>query len=902
MFIVLAAGVGSYDSTPATAQERSDMFCAQGLVIISELMAAPNPAPGSSSLRDQFGRIADWIELYNTGDTPVDLTGWRLTDDYDDLARWQFPAGVQLPGRSYLVVFASGENRMNPAQPLHTNFRLERAGEFLGVVNPAGEIVFSFGAAYPEQLTGVAYGYEPRRDCLTGYGLTPRSLFPASPRRRNPDGQGPLISAVAHEPDRLPAGQNLTVAATVAVDAPDAPVHEVTLHYRINFGREQTLPMRLQSGATYAATLPTGAAPAGALVRYYVTANLIDSSGQTHASRWPLPCERPVMGTTVAPAPPPVRPHAVWLPLLRMPADRGWDYVRCPEYTGTVVGAAAVESQTALPLFHWYIEEDPTSGWEWYRPGFNAHVVSGNPAWSYNDPGATAVLYYDGHLYDNVLVKLRGAGTLGFNKKGIQFEFNEDHDITVNVTVGDGKQRANEIHLATTGNDESFIRQPLGYAVYAQAGASSVTSFPVRLQQNGHFFGVFTYLEDIDRRFVERNGLYGEGLLYKSQQNTLTLPHYVPNLAPTDGFEQILPQRVYTVATLAELIRNINPDPFAAEPDYATITAYLFDHFDIPGLLNYMAARTVLDDFDTTRHNYLVYQDLHYDPAQPSPALWTGTGEWRILPWDKDNVLRGNSADDHPFYGAAGYTDTPNALFTAVVNSPVLQAMYLRRLRSVMDTVLADTGDGAWIDAYAAVLTAQVAPDARLDSAVWSHNTLAPTDARVSPFDPTVLPTLIESRRRTLYGPDPRAYHQLIPPAQAGAGGVVFGPVVTGDAPESSAVTLVNCTLAAMDLSGWSVAATEGEPYTLRAGVVLPAGGSVHLTPDVRAFRAYHRQQQGVANLGYFVLGGLDPALLLADAQADAAALTLFDATATAVAHSTDNANCNQVYLPVVQE
>lgn len=896
LFWMLAAGSGGFNPTPAAAQERSDIFCAQGLVIISEIMAAPNDAPGSSSLRDQFGRFSDWIELHNTGDTPVNLAGWRLTDSYRNRDRWQFPDGVTIPGRGYLVVFASGDDRTNPAQPLHTNFRLTREGEFLGVVDPNGEIVFSVGAAYPEQFTGVAYGYEPRPTCLTGYGLTARHLIPATPGRRNPTDQGPVISEVGHEPAAPAPGQDLTVAATVAAET---PVQAVTLHYRVNFGAEETVPMQAQAGLTYAATIPGSAAPAGALLRYYVTATLTGSGGQTQTSRWPLPCVRPVAGTTVAPAPPPARPHTVWLPIMTMPATLHRDYVRCPEALGTVAGAAAVESQTALPVMHWYIEEFPPYGWEWYRAGYNGHVLAGNPPWSYIDPGVPAVLYYNGQLFDNVIVELRGSGTLGFNKKGIQFELNEDYNLHLSIP-GQPDYVTGEIDLATTGNDESYIRQVVGYAAYARAGVTSGTSFPVRIQQNGTFFSVATLVEEVNHRYATRRGLSENSLMYNAGQNTLSVPHYIPGFSLTAGFDQVLPRRANYTVTLDALIRAINPAPDEA-PDLDQTAAYLFDHFDVPGLLNYLAVRTVLDDFDTIRHNYLLHQDLQYDAAQPDPTQWRGAGAWTILPWDKDNLFRAGTTDDHPFFGAAGYTSNPNALFTAVFYHPALRAMYLQRLRSVMDLLLGAESGAAWIDAYVAELTGKVTPDARMDSQRWSEQPLASTDIRVAPFDPRVLVEEIASRRRTLYNRDGRGYGALIPPAQAAAGALIFGATVAGSTPETAALTLVNCTDAALDISGWTLAVASGEdaaaPYTLRGGVVLPPQGQLYLTADGRAFRDEQRQQQGVATLGYFVQSGLAPEWLTG-----AAAVTLYDAAGRAAATTTDDARCRQLYLPVVQE
>jgi len=61
-------------------------------------------------LADEDGEFADWIELYNGGNTSIDLTGFALSDDEQDAFKWLFPR-VTLPADSFLVVFTSGKNR-----------------------------------------------------------------------------------------------------------------------------------------------------------------------------------------------------------------------------------------------------------------------------------------------------------------------------------------------------------------------------------------------------------------------------------------------------------------------------------------------------------------------------------------------------------------------------------------------------------------------------------------------------------------------------------------------------------------------------------------------------------------------------------------------------------------------
>src|SRR5262245_9067708 len=91
----------------------------QMAVVINEFMAT-----NTNGLVDQDNAHSDWIELYNNGNSAVDVTGWHLTDDEADLDKWTLPA-TNLSAGGYLVIFASGKDREVSEQELHTNFSLE---------------------------------------------------------------------------------------------------------------------------------------------------------------------------------------------------------------------------------------------------------------------------------------------------------------------------------------------------------------------------------------------------------------------------------------------------------------------------------------------------------------------------------------------------------------------------------------------------------------------------------------------------------------------------------------------------------------------------------------------------------------------------------------------------------
>ena len=121
--------------------------------VISEFMAA-----NTRTIADDDGKFSDWIEVHNPDPTPVNLAGWFLTDNVTVKNKWQFPA-VTLSAGGYLIVWASNENRRDPAKALHTNFTLDADGEYLALVKPdTTTIATEFAPLYPAQFDDFSYG------------------------------------------------------------------------------------------------------------------------------------------------------------------------------------------------------------------------------------------------------------------------------------------------------------------------------------------------------------------------------------------------------------------------------------------------------------------------------------------------------------------------------------------------------------------------------------------------------------------------------------------------------------------------------------------------------------------------------------------------------------------------
>ncbi len=73
--------------------------------------------------RDNYGKLEDWIELYNAGNEPIDITGYYLSDKETNLVKYQIPSCSPIPAKGFKIIFASGRNLIEN-DTIHTNFRL----------------------------------------------------------------------------------------------------------------------------------------------------------------------------------------------------------------------------------------------------------------------------------------------------------------------------------------------------------------------------------------------------------------------------------------------------------------------------------------------------------------------------------------------------------------------------------------------------------------------------------------------------------------------------------------------------------------------------------------------------------------------------------------------------------
>ena len=485
-----------------------------------------------------------------------------------------------------------------------------------------------------------------------------------------------------------------------------------------------------------------------------------------------------------------------------------------PRYFGTV----AADPSTALsqlPVLEWFVAGVPTNG-----PSLDI-VYRG-------------CCYYGTNFYDNIEITLHGQSSMGFPKKSYNFNFMpEDRFLWL-----PGERRLKGVCLISNYADKTKARNAFSQWVGLQAGTPHNFAFPVRVQFNGAFHGVQDLVESSDSRMLERNGLDPEGAFYKIY-STNFLVSVEKKTRETEG-----------TADLQALYDGL--DPVKALTNRQT---FAYDNVDFAATVNYLATRFLNSDADHGHKNYCLYRDSN------------GTREWQPIIWDVDLSQGHNYTANKGYFDDTLYTNNPfsaglgSRIYTIAYSSPEVKQMFVRRMRTLMDTLMQAPGTtNGLFEAKMREIVATVDPDPAdpspwtdgdLDSARWGFSTNFIANRPREEVE-RVATNYFAPRRVFLFnkGAGRPTYNGLALPdaAQTNVAGMVtfdsldYLPASGTQAEEY--VILRNTTPSPVDISGWRVG---GEiSYVFKGGTVIPSGagtpetnfiGLLHLAKDARAFR-----------------------------------------------------------------
>src|SRR3989304_10497185 len=88
-------------------------------IIINEIMATN----ASILIETDYYNFPDWVEIHNKGASGVALAGYYLSDDKNELMKWQLPL-VTLEAKGFFLIYCDKEGTGN-----HATFGLDAGGD-----------------------------------------------------------------------------------------------------------------------------------------------------------------------------------------------------------------------------------------------------------------------------------------------------------------------------------------------------------------------------------------------------------------------------------------------------------------------------------------------------------------------------------------------------------------------------------------------------------------------------------------------------------------------------------------------------------------------------------------------------------------------------------------------------
>jgi len=183
--------------------------------IINEILAS-----NLNYTADSYGDYDDLIEIYNPTNSEINLTGYYLSDKYDNLTKWVFPSNNPqfiLPPNGYIKLWADGEIEEGPD---HLSFKLEKDGESVILTNPDGSTIID-QKNFDYQMTNISYGRDSQSNNWV-YFTNPTIGY------ENTSG----LEGVLTPPIILPEGGYFSQPISVFLDNPN--LVDVDIFYTLN--------------------------------------------------------------------------------------------------------------------------------------------------------------------------------------------------------------------------------------------------------------------------------------------------------------------------------------------------------------------------------------------------------------------------------------------------------------------------------------------------------------------------------------------------------------------------------------------------------------------------------------------------------------------------------------------
>ena len=573
-------------------------------LVINEVLADNN-----GGLSDEDGEYTDWIEIYNYGEEEINLNGYGITNDLDEPFYWTFPE-ISIYPKSFIIVRASGKDRKDNLNFLHTNFKINKKGENIYLTHTSGEIIDSLEV--PKSDENISFGRKP--DGTNNYAI----LSKATPGRSNkvniikeviPEKrlQSPIFS---HE------GGYYSDTINLELYTED---DSLDIYYTLD-GSEPTLKSNLYKGSI---KIESREGEKNNLAQ-------IKISERYNSLNFEIGTDEVFKGTVVR-------------------AKTYKDGIFSDE---TVTNTYFINPEYTLPIVSLVTDEDNLFGYEngIYVPGQiydiwksnNKEVgQNGTVPTNYNQKGKEwereahiEVFETDGKrvVAQNVGVRISGQYSRMSNCKSLKIYAREEYDDKEQIEYNLFKKLKNNeysneyidqfkrIKLRNSGQDFNYtlFKDALVHSILEDTSVATQAYRPSILFINGEYWGIHNIRESLDEYYVESH--YGV-----DKNNVIII-----DADSTNGMYVTVGQED-DIESYDNIIKFVQENDMSLQENYE----YIKTKIDIENFIQYIVAQTYINNIDWPQNNTKVWRSRNNELDLKEGNY--EDGKWRWMLFDTDH-------------------------------------------------------------------------------------------------------------------------------------------------------------------------------------------------------------------------------------------------------------------------
>ncbi len=305
------------------------------------------------------------------------------------------------------------------------------------------------------------------------------------------------------------------------------------------------------------------------------------------------------------------------------------------------------------------------------------------------------------HHFDSINIRLKGNSSYGHpgNKKSFKIDFND----YVSGQKYDGLKKLN---FNNGFNDPTFMREKIFLDACRAAGIPAPRVNYVNVYFNNTFWGFYSYVEQVDKEFIQNNFIDDRGNLFKAGDAFGANPVFAdlkdygtdPAVYVPNRYELKTNETTNDVTDLIQLIQYINGST------NADFEQQLWQKFNQEALLKSIGTDVLfsnLDSYQNSARNYYIYHDSILN-------------RWEWIKWDGNEAF--GSYTGGPGAGnmeqlAINYVGNNRPLISNIFANSGLYILYQRTLCFLLENYFNNTYLDPKIDALKALIETHVAAD-----------------------------------------------------------------------------------------------------------------------------------------------------------------------------------------------